>query len=314
MKKLLRKRIFLLFRFLGIGLFVYILFRVDLSQVADALAKADISFILLGVFFQILVLLSKGVRWHYMNNGKPEWKFWVQSLGRFFESYAIGVVTPARIGEVVKAGHEKGSQNVFNAGIRVMAERGIDIGIFVSLAGLSVLFGDYFELHPVYTLLIIGAGLLFIVISMLLLTSAVFTRALIRLIQNLPGKWDELKAGESRYTATERILIVFLSFFSNFSYFVSCYFLGKASGIDAGFLWVTGAVAISGLLNMLPVTIMGLGTRELVFLYVFKTYAIQGTILAFSFMIVIVAQIGGGLLALLAGQLLLLQAKKYLYD
>lgn len=80
--------------------------------------------------------------------------------------------------------------------------------------------------------------------------------------------------------------------------------MGLSTGLDAGFIWTSGAVAVSGLLNMLPVTIMGVGTRELTFLYVFRSFP-QALVLSFSFLVMLIAQMGGGLVALLAGQMLL---------
>jgi hypothetical protein len=58
---------------------------------------------------------------------------------------------------------------------------------------------------------------------------------------------------------------------------------------------------------------MGLGTRELIFLYVFQSFD-QGMVLAFSFLVVLVAQIGGGLISLMAGQFLLYKTRKYNYE
>lgn len=314
MSKSKKKWIFQLFRFLGIALFVLILLRVDLSEISKSILNANLSFILIGVLFQLLVLLTKAVRWHLMNNGRKEWKYKALSFGRFFESYAIGIVTPARMGEVMKAGHEKGRQNIFNAFIRVLAERGIDIGIFVGLAGLSVLAGYYLEMNPAFGWLITGFGTLVIVVSMLIFTSEKVINIILLILRKLPGEWHDLSTEGLAYNKNTTTLIILLSFVSNISYFVSCFFLSKSAGIDAGFVWVTGAVAISGLLNMLPVTIMGLGTRELVFLYVFKTVASQNIILTFSFLMLLVAQIGGGLVALITGQILLLKTKKYSYD
>jgi uncharacterized membrane protein YbhN (UPF0104 family) len=68
-------------------------------------------------------------------------------------------------------------------------------------------------------------------------------------------------------------------------------------------------VAIAGLLNMLPITIAGLGTREVTFLTVFNMVA-KSSVLAFSFMMLLVAQIGGGLISLILGQLLLWYDKR----
>jgi len=98
--------------------------------------------------------------------------------------------------------------------------------------------------------------------------------------------------------------VILLSLASNFSYFISCYFLALGLNFDQGFLFISGAVAIAGLLNMLPVTVMGLGTREGTFLILFKPLA-EPLILALSGLVFLVAQIGGGLVSLLLGQVFL---------
>lgn len=307
------KRIFNGLRLLGIILFVIILFRVDLKAIGNALLEADFFFVLLGILFQIMVLISKGIRWHLMNDGRKLWKYWAQSLGRFYESYAIGVVTPGRMGELIKAGHETGKNNIFGAGIRVLAERGLDIGVFVALAGLSVLSGYYIELKSVFGWTIIGSGAFIIVLSVLIFTSARFIRWVNTLFQRLPGKWKEIIVEHKRFSPKITFAILLMSLISNISYFISCYYLGQAAGINAGFIWIAGAVAVSGLLNMLPVTIMGLGTREVVFLYVFQSFD-QNLTLAFSFLVVFIAQIGGGLIALSAGQFLIFRIRHFNYE
>jgi glycosyltransferase 2 family protein len=307
------KRIFNALRLLGVGLFVVILFRVDLRAIGEALLTTNVRLLIFGILFQLLVLASKGIRWHLMNDGKKAWKFWALSLGRFYESYAIGVVTPGRMGDLLKAGHETGRNNILGAGFRVLAERGIDIGIFVGLAGLSVISGYYIEIRPVFGWFVIGGGAMVLLVSFLILASRFFTNQVNKFFQRFHGKWKDLSVEGRQYSATTTTWILLLSLVSNLSYFVSCYFLGLAAGLAAGFIWISGAVAVSGLLNMLPVTIMGLGTRELIFLYVFQAFD-QGMVLAFSFLVVLVAQIGGGLISLMAGQFLLLKTRKYNYE
>lgn len=303
------KKWLLWLRLVGIGLFVVILFKVDLSEVLQQLAAADVRLFLTGLFFQVLVLAFKGIRWHVMNDGQKGWVFWRQSLGRFYESYAIGVVTPARVGELLKAGHEQDTSNIFASGIRVLAERGLDIGFFVALAGISSLTGSYIQWPPLYNWLIIAAGIAVLVVSMLLLASASFNNLINYLMKLLPGKLKAVNITQKKYSFIAASNIITVSLLSNISYFVSCYFLALSVGLEAGFIWISGAVAVSGLLNMLPITIMGIGTRELTFLYVFRSFA-QTLVLSFSFVVMLVAQIGGGLLALLAGQLLLHAHKK----
>jgi glycosyltransferase 2 family protein len=307
------KRLFNGLRLLGILLFIVILLRVDLHAIGQTLVRTNALLLVLGIFFQLVVLISKGIRWHLMNDGRSLKKRWVLSLGRFYESYAIGVVTPGRVGELLKAGHENSRNNILGTGLRVMSERGMDIGIFVALAGLSVLSAYYLELDPIYGWLIIGLAAIIMLVSLLVLTSAAFLSAINKLLSKLPVKSNDLVIDPRKYAPMATFWIVLLSVVSNLSYFVSCYYLGRAAGLDAGFIWISGAVAISGLLNMLPVTIMGLGTRELIFLYVFSAFD-PNIALAFSFLVVLIAQIGGGLVSLVTGQLLLIKSRKYDYN
>ena len=103
--------------------------------------------------------------------------------------------------------------------------------------------------------------------------------------------------------------VILLSIASNLSYFISCYFIAVGLSYNYPILFISGVVAIAGLLNMLPITIMGLGTREGTFLLLFKPLA-EPLILAFSGLVFLVAQIGGGLVSLILGQLFLIAAKK----
>ena len=60
---------------------------------------------------------------------------------------------------------------------------------------------------------------------------------------------------------------------------------------------------------MLPITIMGLGTREGIFLLLFQPMT-EAMILAFSGLVFLVAQIGGGIISLILGYIFLSFADK----
>lgn len=296
-------------RLLGIAMFVVLLFRIDFTGALHLLPSVSKALLMAGLFFQLLVLAAKGIRWHLMNGNSNSAVVWKQSLGRFYESYAIGIVTPGRMGELLKAGHETESSHMLAALIRVLAERGLDIGVFVLLAGLSVLAGDYLTWPTFWSWLIIFAGFAAILISMMLLASGRFINLINQLLSHLPGKVGKIKLARNDMNSSRASFIIVLSLISNLSYFVSCYFLALATGLEAGFVWTSGAVAVSGLLNMLPVTIMGVGTRELTFLFVFSAFP-QALVLSFSLLVMLVAQIGGGLIALVAGQLFLISTHR----
>lgn len=301
--------IFNALRLLGVVLFVIILFRVDLRSVWNALLLTRGDLLLLGAVFQLLILIAKGIRWHLMNDGRTATRYWVLTLGRFYESYALGVVTPARIGDLLKVGHEKGRNNIASTGFRVVAERSIDLGAFMMMAGLALVWGNYLRTEPMVGWLLITGSLMVLTFSFLIMASSGFINLTNMLLGKLPGTWSSIVIEKNNYSSANVFFVWLLSAVSNISHFVSCYFLAKAVGLSAGFMWISGAVAVSGLVNILPVTIMGLGTRELVFLHVFRTLE-PGVVMAFSFLVMILAQIGGGAVSLITGQILLLTARK----
>jgi uncharacterized membrane protein YbhN (UPF0104 family) len=98
--------------------------------------------------------------------------------------------------------------------------------------------------------------------------------------------------------------IFLLSVGATLSYFISCHCLAIGVGLNSSFLMNSGTISLAGLLTMLPITIMGLGTREVTFLFIFKDYP-KSSVLAFSGLVFLVAQIGGAILAFTTGHVCL---------
>jgi len=300
---------FLLLRLLGIILFVYILSQINIGEIGLVLSNLDTGLFLLGILFQIFVLLFKAVRWHLMNDGRTGVNHWILSTGRFLESYAIGVVTPGRLGELIKAGHEETKKDMTGAIIRVISERGFDVGIFVLAAGIALLSNNFFPIKLWITPLIMVTGIALLYISFLLLSSEKTLKLIQQLIRKISKKTKDIEIDGKQYSGKIVLLIFLLSVLSNLSYFISCFFLAQSVFLEVPFVIASGGVAIAGLLNMLPITIMGLGTREMVFLTVFQPFS-EPVILAFSATMLFVAQIGGGLFSMMLGQMLLLKKRK----
>ena len=308
-KKVKRISPFLFIRLLGIALFIYILSTVDLAALWENIKKVNSTFLLYGILFQLLLLFLKAFRWHILNNGSVRIHEIVRSFGEFFESYAIGVITPGRIGELVKAGHAREKNRIMETGIRVVIERGFDLGIFVIIAGFAFIFA--FPKNgaiPAGFLILLGGTFIFC-LAVIFMRSASATRLAEKLLNKLPFLKLDLSLSFRKRSSGIQLSVILLSIASNLSYFISCYFIAVGLSYNYPILFISGVVAIAGLLNMLPITIMGLGTREGTFLLLFKPLA-EPLILAFSGLVFLVAQIGGGLASLILGQLFLIAAKK----
>lgn len=299
---------FLLLRLLGIILFIVILSRVDFSAAFQHIKNVKLLFLLFGILFQLLLLFTKACRWHLLNDGRFSRIAVFQSFGEFFESYAIGVVTPGRMGELIKAGYAKEKSKMFDAGLKVLIERGFDLGFFLVLAGIGLFIYPKIENNQFFGILVFLTGLSGILAALLLMVNKRSLGFIEKILHSIKLLKKDLSLQFKRRPIKESSLIVLFSLISNLSYFASCYLLALGLRLDISFLHVSLGVAIAGLFNMLPITVMGLGTREATFLFVFESFS-ESVILALSGLVFFVAQVGGGLMALLLGMFFLHHAR-----
>jgi uncharacterized protein (TIRG00374 family) len=299
---------FLIIRLAGIALFILVLSRTNLEELWGWMKKVDQTHLLLAILFLVILLLVKAFRWYILNESGFHPGKLIRRSGEFFEGYAMGVITPGRVGELMKAGHGGSRIGILGAGLRVIAERGMDLSIFFVTAGIAisqaVLPG--IKLFWGWLILIIGvAGMSF---SMLILLSPMVVRMAEKILKKVRALKKDKSLDFRHRTMTSTFIFLFLSLVSNLSYFVSCYFLAIGVGMHIPLISAAGGVASAGVINTIPVTVMGLGTREITFIYIFQSFPIA-QVMAFSGLVFLVSQIGGGILSLILGQLFLWKSK-----
>jgi len=295
---------FLIIRLAGIVLFIVVLSRTDLGELWGWMKQVVRNNLLLAIFFQFLLLMVKALRWYILNEKGVDVKKLIRRSGEFFEGYAMGVITPGRVGELMKAGHGGTRSGILGAGLLVIAERGMDLSIYFIIAGIAISQNVLPGVEPFWGWLILATGIAGILLSMLILMSPSIVRMAEKILKmiRLLGKDKSLIFYHRGLMNT--LGFFFLSLFSNLSYFVCCYFLATGVGMDLPVISVSGGIATAGVMNTIPVTVMGLGTREVTLIYVFQAFPLA-QVLAFSGLVFLVAQIGGGLVSLILGQALL---------
>ena len=299
---------FTIVRFFGIMLFIAILSRTDLVELLEWLEHVNGWMLLLALLFQVLLLFFKCWRWFLLNETGYKAKAIYQRFGEFLEAYAIGVITPGRMGELLKAGHAKGRTGVASAVLLVLAERGLDLSMFFFVAGIVPVLGYLSGVGMGYLFMLIA--LVGIVISFSILLFPVVSKTLERILKQFRiVSRDQTLIFVSRKTSALFAFTV-LSIVGNLCAFLSFYYTALAILINLDFFTISGSVALAGVINTIPVTVMGLGTRDITLLYVLNEIP-QPQVLAFSGLILLVSQIGGGVISLLTGQYFLHKAKKY---
>lgn len=300
---------FLIIRLVGIVMFIVVLSRTNLEELWGWLQQINVWMIVMALLFQVLLLLFKCIRWYLLNESGFQPKAIYQRFGEFLEAYAIGVVTPGRMGEILKAGHASGRSGVVSSVLLVITERGFDLSIFFFVAGIVPLLGYLSGLNTAFGYLLIMVSFLGTFLSFSIL---IFPRV-VRVIGNILKRFKIISREQPLIFVSRRSSDLFyftiLSVIGNLCAFLSFYYTALAVIINLGFIPISGSVALAGVINTIPVTIMGLGTRDVTLLYVLKEIP-QAQVLAFSGLILLISQIGGGIISILTGQYFLLKAKK----
>jgi uncharacterized protein (TIRG00374 family) len=225
----------------------------------------------------------------------------------YFASMFLGFLTPGRLGEFVKAWYVSQACKVSSglAFSSVLADRLFDLYI-VLMVGCAAVAGVYAQ---VQLWIVLGSLVILLAFFLLVVLDERWFFGLRRLVS--VSKWVEqtfFKPGGwlediQRYGITWRGLLVaaLLTTLAYALYFGQCYLLSQALGLSLTVTQATYAVALGGLVTLLPVSISGLGTREAVIIAYLGRWEISSeAALSFSLLVFASSYLVGGLLGALA--------------
>ena len=128
-------------RLIGLALLGYLLYRLNLSQVAHLLGHVDLPLVIVAVFLTVPLIWLKTIRWQIILRAQGvRYGGWSAFLA-YFGSLFIGFLTPGRLGEFVKAFHVQRECNVPLplAVSSVLADRLFDLFALIAVGTLAVL-------------------------------------------------------------------------------------------------------------------------------------------------------------------------------
>ena len=273
-------------RLIGICLLIFILFQMDWRQASDIIHQINPLYMAFALANIVVLIGLKSWRWKSILTGQGIHL----SFGKAFEYYAcsifLGVATPGRIGELGRAfflsqsGKSSLPQGVFS----VIADRLFDVYFFllISLLGMAAL--DSFTVNTQLVWIGVIVALLFPAMVFLRNTfglNRLFTAMLCKLTSvlrmDIAGSWRSDKPFAAKYIVYAAIL----SICSGAVYFFQCYVIAKALALPFSYAEIAFIISITTLVSLLPITIMGLGTRESVLLFLMMPFNLsQETILA----------------------------------
>lgn len=236
-------------------LLALILWRIQPGKVGNALASANPAYLALAALLTIPFLLLKATRWYWMLREAGIEAEPGEALSSLVAGMGLALLTPARLGELVRAAYIRDGQKLKIGGL-VMLDKGFDVLV---LCGLSI--------AGAWSLLGTGPGALLAAVTAVGAAMVYLPRrgenVVARVGNRLPGRDKLMRVltaleALSPAATTGYILLTAMSFVIVLVQFALILASWNASSPNIVFLTFPLVV----LTNVLPLTVGGLGIRE----------------------------------------------------
>ena len=273
---------------------------IKLGGVLGQMSSANPWLVVLAMLGFPCLIFLKSARW-YLLIKESGYNYPLTSCFRsYFAGFAVGVITPGRLGELAKAAYLKAELGAgLGASLRtVIGDRIYDL-LFLCCFG-SVGYVHLFYEMPRF------AWLPLFLLTYLCALAGVF--AFIKVSGRIRlggGKLEKLKdlAGQvaEDFQGRTAVLNWLLTIVAYTVYFGMCFVLLKALGIHVAFMTVCFTIACMSLILLIPISIAGFGPREATLVYLLGRYGVAPeAALSFSLLQFAVFFLFGGVLGTVA--------------
>ena len=263
---------------IGIAIFVYIVYNLDIEKIIVVFLSINPIFIICSLTLTIPRLIIRNTAWQIIQKEQKITISFFQSLKIFLIGYFYGSITPGYIGQLMRVPYMKEKTGAPYGKLFVNSLMEIIIHT-LSLYGM-MLIGALLVMGVLPELLYIS-GIWVVLLAIILFYFIKRERGekLFRLlIQYLIPK--KLKTNLYRFVDTfytdfpeikKLLLPLILGIFTWIIIFSQEYIIVLALGIDIPYLYFLLLFPIANVVGFIPITFAGLGTRELTAIFLFST-------------------------------------------
>jgi len=281
-----------------VGLFILtiIIYRLDFSILYLQFKEINYLSLIPAILLTLPLIFIKAWRWNYLKKIQEINYRLIDSFFMYGIGMAIGSFTPGRLGEISKIGYLK--NDGYSTGqslVSVIIDRLSDLFFLITFGyfGIIFLFGFSEKITFVFSVIIL------IIIILFFITKKQFAQQLIKKIFSIliPLRyqkiWEinfqDLLNGIKKYYPKNYFYLLLITFFSWIIYYLQIYFFAKSTHLNTiPLIHLIIAVTVSGLITLLPLSFLGIGTRETTLIILFSSFNINTeTIVLFSQLILL---------------------------
>jgi uncharacterized protein (TIRG00374 family) len=268
--------------FIGVGLFIYLLIRLNITSVIQQIENVNLFYVLLAIILTFVFFITQTIKWYVIARKQKISIPFIDAFKINLISSFYGFVTPSKIGSVMRIDYLNRYNGNTGKGLsNFIIDKVLDLS---SLVILTFVFGFLFYKSLIssnYWYLIIILFAIMMVVS-LIFYSKKNSKPILKFIHRrfVPKKLKEKSRElfDSFYQDMPSLGFLSFVFIINLINWIvdyaGIYFMGLALGINIGFVLFLAILPITTLVAQIPITINGLGTRELSMIGLFGLFGV----------------------------------------
>jgi hypothetical protein len=270
-------------RFVGIIVFIIILLQIDIDKLAKVLYEVsnNISIFIFAILINIPYIMLKICRWKRILDLQNIDLSLSKAIYIYVYTICYAALTPGRMGDFlrvvfIKKSHPKVSYA--KALSNVIVDRWMDITALILTACLASTLAIVPKTIAWY---IVAITIIFFGVSLFILKKRNFYKPVLSFVCNrfnlqnhhekVEVNIDKLYQGIDKLINLKALYPLFLSFGAYSVLFFQSYLLCHSLNIRISFLQIASFISMANILSFLPITISGIGTRDMVLVTMFNT-------------------------------------------
>lgn len=270
------------YKIIGLIIFAIILFRIDFEGIYSVIKEIRLSYLFWLFLPLIITLLLKVLRWHILLSIQGIAISRSMALKIYLTASFIGLATPARLGEFAKIAYIKShhaDQSITKLLINHIIDRGMEFVLILIIAviGLFCLFTEYSLIIALVLVAILILGNLALVFRKTLIKWASSMAKYIlkrKKDEQIDVFIDQLIFYIREFKDKRLIIAVFLNILLYTLFFIAVYWLFLSLRLELPIFRLVITFSLSMLASVLPISIAGIGIRDLILIIFFSQYGI----------------------------------------
>jgi len=276
--KLLKRYSYLL----GLILFAFVLLKLNFGEVWQSVENVQISYLIIAALAAFPILFFKSWCWNYILKVQGINYNLKDSFLMYCAGMYLGVPTPGRVGEMAMAFYLKKDGNSFGKSlVSIFLDRVSDLAFLV---GFIILGSLFFVSVWRKEILIFFSGLAILAMLVLALTKTgtikwILKKAFYFFIpekkqNNWKVNFQDFISDFKIFNLKSYTAIMLITALSWSAYFFQMYVLAWGVGLHVPWIYLSVTVTITGLITIIPVSISGIGTRDVALILLLAPFLI----------------------------------------